>query len=139
MRSALGLLAGVALLNKHTFALLLGALGLALLASPLCSQLRSRCLWLGRGIAALVAAPNLLWNAQNDWPSLAFAAGGTYWDRLASQRRWARRARWVFPALVLGFGIALLPMSLPLFAPSTVARYFEAMGEQDGPIALIGR
>jgi hypothetical protein len=43
-----------------------------LLATPLRAQLRRRWFWLGTALALLLAAPNLLWNAQNGWPSLAF-------------------------------------------------------------------
>lgn len=69
---ALGVLAGLALLNKHTFALLGFGLALGVLATPLRAQLRSRWLWLGAGVALLLASPNLYWNAVNEWPSLAF-------------------------------------------------------------------
>jgi hypothetical protein len=69
---ALGVLAGLALLNKHTFALLGFGLALGVLATPLRAQLRSRWLWLGAGVALLLASPNLYWNGVNEWPSLTF-------------------------------------------------------------------
>jgi 4-amino-4-deoxy-L-arabinose transferase-like glycosyltransferase len=68
----IGALAGIGLLNKHTFALLGAALALGVVATPLRAQLRSRWLWLGGAVALLLALPNLVWNAQHDWPSLAF-------------------------------------------------------------------
>ena len=68
----IGALAGLALLNKHTSALLGAGIAVALVATPLRAQLRSRWLWLGAGVALLLALPNLIWNATHDWPSLAF-------------------------------------------------------------------
>jgi 4-amino-4-deoxy-L-arabinose transferase-like glycosyltransferase len=68
----IGALAGIGLLNKHTFALLGAGLAVGVVATPLRAQLRSRWLWLGGAVALLLALPNLMWNAQNDWPSLAF-------------------------------------------------------------------
>ena len=68
----IGALAGIGLLNKHTFALLGAGLALGVVATPLRAQLRSRWLWLGGAVALLLALPNLVWNAQHDWPSLAF-------------------------------------------------------------------
>jgi len=68
----IGVLAGIGLLDKHTFALLGAGIAVGILATPLRAQLRSRWLWIGGAIALLLALPNLLWNAQYDWPSLAF-------------------------------------------------------------------
>lgn len=68
----LGVVAGLGLLNKHTFVMLGGAIALGTLATPLRAQLRSRWLWAGLAIALLLASPNLLWNAYYDWPSLEF-------------------------------------------------------------------
>lgn len=68
----IGAIAGLGLLNKHTFALLAAGLALGILATPLRAQLRSRWLWYGVALALVLALPNLVWNAQNGWPSLAF-------------------------------------------------------------------
>ncbi len=68
----IGAIAGIGLLDKHTFALLGAGIAVGVLATPLRAQLRSRWLWLGGAVALLLALPNLLWNAQHDWPSLAF-------------------------------------------------------------------
>jgi 4-amino-4-deoxy-L-arabinose transferase-like glycosyltransferase len=69
---ALGVLAGFALLNKHTFVLLWFGLAVGILATPLRAQLRSRRLWIGGALALLLALPNLYWNYAHGWPSLAF-------------------------------------------------------------------
>jgi hypothetical protein len=68
----LGAVAGLGLLNKHTFGLLAAGLGLGILATPHRARLRSGWLWMGAALALLLALPNLVWNALNDWPSLAF-------------------------------------------------------------------
>jgi hypothetical protein len=68
----IGAIAGIALLNKHTFILLAAGITVGVVATPLRAQLRSRWLWLGGAIALLVALPNLVWNALHGWPSLAF-------------------------------------------------------------------
>ncbi len=68
----IGVLAGVAALNKHTVVLLGAGLFAGLLTSPLRSHLRRHWIWLGGAVALLCALPNLVWNAAHDWPSLAF-------------------------------------------------------------------
>jgi 4-amino-4-deoxy-L-arabinose transferase-like glycosyltransferase len=68
----IGAIAGVGLLNKHTFALLAVGMAVGIAATPLRVQLRSRWLWFGAAVALILAAPNLAWNAVHDWPSLDF-------------------------------------------------------------------
>ncbi|BBX13857.1 hypothetical protein MNVM_29380 [Mycobacterium novum] len=67
-----GLVAGVGLEAKQTVALLLVgiAVGLALFRRE---ALRTPGPWLAAAVAAALAAPNLVWNAQHGWPSLQFA------------------------------------------------------------------
>ncbi len=69
----LGLVIGVGLQNKH----LIGLLAVALLISFFASR-RRRILgtpwpWMGTALAALIALPNLLWQARNGWPQLEMA------------------------------------------------------------------
>ncbi len=71
---AFGAVAGVALLSKHTFLLFAFALGVGFALTPMRAQLRASHLWWGAALALLIAAPNLYWNAVNEWPSLAFYA-----------------------------------------------------------------
>ncbi len=68
----IGAIAGLGLLNKHTFALLATGVAVGIVATPLRAQIRSRWLWLGGALALALALPNLVWNALHDWPSLAF-------------------------------------------------------------------
>ena len=69
---AFGLLAGLALENKHTFSLLLIALAVGLVVTPARRHLAGRWLWLGLAIAVVLFSPNLLWQMDNGWPSLEF-------------------------------------------------------------------
>lgn len=69
-----GALLGLAVLNKHTSA----TFGVAVLAGSLLTparrQLRTRWPWLGALVAALIIAPNALWQQSHGWPSLEFYA-----------------------------------------------------------------
>ncbi len=67
-----GVLAGLALQNKHTFVLLALGLGVGLVLSPARRHLAGRWLWLGAAIAAILLTPNLIWQAVHGWPSLEF-------------------------------------------------------------------
>jgi hypothetical protein len=69
---ALGVVAGLGLLNKHTYALLCAGLAVGVLATPLRMHLLTRWPWWGASIAFCMALPNLVWNAMNGWPSLEF-------------------------------------------------------------------
>src|SRR5438270_7357808 len=64
---AIGVIAGIGLENKYTVAFLLGGLMVGLL---LCrpAVLREPWLWAGAGIALLIWAPNLAWQASHSWP-----------------------------------------------------------------------
>jgi hypothetical protein len=65
---AAGVLVGVGLLNKWTVLFVVGGLLLGLAATASRRLLRSPHLWLGVGIALAMWAPNLVWQASNDWP-----------------------------------------------------------------------
>ena len=65
---AAGIVAGIALEAKYALPLWLVALGIGLLATPQRVILARRELWIGVLIAALIAAPSLVWQALNGWP-----------------------------------------------------------------------
>ncbi len=69
---AVGLLLGLALMNKHTSALLGVGLAIGLLMTPARRHLRTPWPWCGAGLAFLVLMPNLIWQQANGWPSLEF-------------------------------------------------------------------
>jgi len=70
-----GLLAGVALLDKHLVAFLLAAIVVGIFLTPqVRHHLRSPWAWAGAGIALLLWLPNLLWQAGHGWPQLTLAA-----------------------------------------------------------------
>lgn len=69
---AFGALAGLSLENKHTFVLLLGALAVAVVLTPVRRHLASRWLWYGAAIGLALLLPNLLWQMGHGWPSLEF-------------------------------------------------------------------
>jgi 4-amino-4-deoxy-L-arabinose transferase-like glycosyltransferase len=70
---ALGLVVGIGLQNKHTMAFLAAGLLLGLLATSRRRLLGSWWPWLGVAIAAVVALPNVVWQAVNGWPQLEMA------------------------------------------------------------------
>jgi len=67
---------GVAMLSKYTAVLIPAAIALScVLYAPLRARLRESGPWIAVGIASLVLAPNLWWNAMHEWTSFAFQLG----------------------------------------------------------------
>jgi hypothetical protein len=70
-----GIVAGVGIEAKYTILLTLAALAIAMAATATGRRhLRSPWLWGGVGVALLLWVPNLVWQVQHDWPSLAFSS-----------------------------------------------------------------
>lgn len=69
-----GALAGAATWNRLLVPLLLAGLVLGLALVGPRAPLRTRWPWLGAGVAALLAAPNVAFQWANDWPQLAMGA-----------------------------------------------------------------
>jgi len=67
---AVGLVVGVALLDKETILFLVGGLFLGLLLTGRARVLASRWLWAGAAIALLIWSPNLVWEFANGWPTI---------------------------------------------------------------------
>jgi hypothetical protein len=68
----LGLLVGVAALNKHTSLLYSGALAIGLLLSSSRRALLTRGPWLALALSLLILMPNLIWQGLHQWISLDF-------------------------------------------------------------------
>jgi 4-amino-4-deoxy-L-arabinose transferase-like glycosyltransferase len=70
---AFGAIAGAALLNKSLVVMLAVALLIGLVVERRWALLRSPWLVAGGGLALLIAAPNLLWQADHGWPQREMA------------------------------------------------------------------
>lgn len=103
---ALGAAIGVATLNKYLVGLLAVALLVGVLIVGPRDVLRSRWLAGGVVIAAVVAAPNLWWQAAHGWPQLTVAGGISADDGVGNR------------ALFVPMQIAYLS---PLFVPVWIA------------------
>jgi 4-amino-4-deoxy-L-arabinose transferase-like glycosyltransferase len=69
---AVGAAVGLGLQTKFTMLTLALGIVVGVLATPVRRQLRTRWPWLGVGIALVLLAPNLVWQAANGWPTLEF-------------------------------------------------------------------
>jgi 4-amino-4-deoxy-L-arabinose transferase-like glycosyltransferase len=69
----LGAILGLALANKLSTLWLGAGIALALVATPARRTLARPGPWLAAGVAALLVAPHLAWQAANGWPTLEFA------------------------------------------------------------------
>ncbi len=69
-----GAAAGVGLESNNLMITLLIALAAGLLLSEHRPVLRTRWPWLGAGLAAVIWAPNLIWQASHGWPQLAMSS-----------------------------------------------------------------
>jgi len=70
---AFGAIAGLSMLNKNLLVLLAAALLTGLVLERRWALLMSPWLWAGGVIALLIAAPNLVWQAQHGWPQFEMA------------------------------------------------------------------
>jgi 4-amino-4-deoxy-L-arabinose transferase-like glycosyltransferase len=71
---AIGALIGLGLETKLTIAGLGVGLAAGVVLTPLRSQLRTAWPWLGVCLAALLVAPNIVWQQLNGWPSAGFVS-----------------------------------------------------------------
>ena len=108
----LGLVAGVALHVKLLAAVVLACCGLALLLSGPRAPLRAPWPWAAAAVAAVLAAPHLVWQAAHGWPQLemsrAIAAGSSG----TSVQRWE---------VVVQQGLMTGPFLLPVAVVGLVA------------------
>ncbi|MDQ2848484.1 MAG: glycosyltransferase family 39 protein [Actinomycetota bacterium] len=102
---------GLATYNKLLISLLVLALVLGLLIVGPRQVFRSRWVWIGVGIAVVVAAPNLIYQATHGWPQVIMGQALT--DRNAGN---VRVQMWQYlllllgppPSIVCGFGLVAL-------------------------------
>lgn len=71
---AAGLVAGIAMQTKFQVLVLCAAVGIGVILFGPRTLLRRPMLWVGGGIAALIALPTLLWQAFHDWPQLQMSS-----------------------------------------------------------------
>jgi hypothetical protein len=69
-----GVVAGLVLLNKWTGLVLLAAIGVGVVLSPLRRHLRRGRFYLGAGIAVALISPNVIWQVHHGWPTVEFIA-----------------------------------------------------------------
>jgi len=101
----LGAVVGLGLLNKWSLLFFLAGLGVAVLATPLRTQLRHWQPWAGLGLAALLNLPHLLWQVSHGWPTLEFIANATRY----------KNASLSLGDFALGQVLELGPASLPVW------------------------
>ncbi len=99
---AIGACAGVAANAKWTIGVLAAALAAALALTPQRPLLRSRYLLIGAVLAAVLAAPDVIWQAQHGWPNFAV------FRALHSQASHNLIVYW--PAQILYTGVVLTPL-----------------------------
>ncbi len=100
-----GVVAGVGLEAKHSTLFFGAAVAIALLSTSHRRALRSRGPWLAFGIALLLFAPNLAWEAANGWPTLEFM-------RNAQEHKMVAMSPWGF---VVASTVNMLPLTLPVW------------------------
>lgn len=98
---AIGLVSGIALLNKSLVVMLGVALVVGLAASRRWDLLRSSWIIAGGLLAAAIALPNFLWQASNGWPQLEMS-------RRISERLGTENRILLIPLLILFVGPAFI-------------------------------
>jgi len=108
----LGTLLGLGLFNKISIYLLLGAIALALLATPHRRVLRTPWPWVGAGVALLLFSPYLIWQVQHGFPTLEFIANATgrKMVRISPLDFLAQQALEVNPVAIPVYLAGLLPL-----------------------------
>lgn len=107
----LGLLLGLALMNKLSSLWLGVGLAAGLAASPARIWLATRGPWLAAAIAAAMLAPHLAWQVSNDWPTAEFIRHNAT-GREGLDAAVAMHSPWAFAASQL---VAMGPLAAPLW------------------------
>ena len=120
---ALGVTTGIGLQNKDTLLFLGAGLAVGLILTRRWDVIRSPWAWAALGIALLIWAPSLAWQATNGWPQLTMAQ--------AISRYAADNRAQMVPLLWLFTGPLLFPVSVAGLAwvlVSTSAAKWRALG-----------
>lgn len=121
-----GSVLGLAILAKHSALYWAVGLALGVMASPHRAVLATRWPWFGAVTALAVAAPNLVWQVENGFPTLEFLT--TLQDEvLAPQERWL---------LLAGQLLYFHPLALPVWSAGLVFA-FTAKGHSARPFAVL--
>jgi len=78
-----GALAGIGLENKLSVLFLGFGIAVGLVASRQWRLLRDRYLWMGAGLAVLLIAPHIAWQAAHGWPTREFVSRATEFKNVA--------------------------------------------------------
>jgi len=98
---AYGAVAGMSLLNKDLVVLLTASLAAGIIAARRWDVLRTRWLVVGVAAAAVIASPQLVWQARHDWPQFEMA-------RVLSDRLGVENRVLLLPSQVLLVGVLLV-------------------------------
>ena len=104
-----GVAAGIGLQNDNLMLLLLICLALGILASKYRPVLGTPWPWLGAGIAAVLWAPNVAWQATHGWPQLTMASA------LHQQNSTAGNYISGLPVQALALGVLAFPLGVAGF------------------------
>ena len=104
-----GAAAGIGLENNNLMVMLLIGLALGLLLSGHRPILRTRWPWAGAGIAAVIWAPNVIWQATHGWPQLAMSSA------LHQQNSTPADYAGGLPAQLLYLGLLVAPLLIAGF------------------------
>ncbi|HUL27668.1 MAG TPA: glycosyltransferase family 39 protein [Streptosporangiaceae bacterium] len=96
-----GAAAGAGLQDNNLMVLLLAGLAAGILVSGHRSVLRTRWPWLGAGLAAVILAPNVVWQATHGWPQLAMASALHQQNSTAADYLGGLPAQLIYPGLLL--------------------------------------
>ncbi len=124
---AVGAVAGVGLLTKHTMLFFGFGLMVAMLLTPLRKYFKSPWLYAGGAIALLIFLPNLLWQYANGWPTVEFV-------RNLNAGTMSRISPLEFS---VGQVLYLHPFNAPLWITGLVFLLFTAAGKPYRMFALI--
>ncbi|MFC6644757.1 ArnT family glycosyltransferase [Granulicella cerasi] len=107
-----GISSGLGLLNKPSMTFFLVTLGIGLLCTPQRRVLFTRWAALGIVLSLVIAAPNVVWQIHNHWPTLEFLRNG---------QKHGKNLVFPFPQFLLGQLLQLHPVNALVWLTGVVA------------------